>query len=382
MTYEFLIQYWWFIVSLLGALLVMMMFVQGGQMLLRSLGKTEQEQTLIVNALGHKWEITFTTLVTFGGALFAAFPLFYSTCFGGAYALWLLILFSFILQAVSYHFRSKAGNLFGAKTYEAFLQANGVMGTVLLGVVVGTFFTGAAFSVEKGNIARLGGALSISGWHSPWHGLEAIINPLNLSLGFTILWLARVLALQYFIRYVDNENITGRARKLLPSSALGFALFFALTAVLILSRDGAAVYAPNNLVYMQSIKYLRNFLAMPALLAMLLCGIGLLVFSVVRTLQKKDFQSGFWWAGAGAVLVVLSLLLNVGYNDTAFYYSTYRLQQSLTIYNSASSKFTLQVMSVVSLIIPFVLAYIAYVWRAMGRKKISVEELEKEEHAY
>jgi cytochrome d ubiquinol oxidase subunit II len=364
-----------------------MMFVQGGQTLIYAVGKTEPEQTLVVNTLGRKWELTFTTLATFGGAIFAAFPLFYSTSFGGAYAAWMLLLLCFILQAISYQFRTKVGNILGKRTYEVFLLINGLLGTVLLGVVVGTFFTGAPFSVEKGNLMQLGGSghLVISSWRSPWLGLEALANPINVALGLAVFFLARTLGLIYFAGYIDNENIITRCRKLLLRNAMLFVLLFVFALVAVLLKDGAAVDATTGKAYMEPYKYLHNLLAMPHVLVLLLLGVVLLLLAIAKVYLYKNAQgrkSHFWLAAFGTACVVLSLLLCAGYNHTAFYPSTYNLQDSLTIYNSSSSPFTLKVMAVASIIIPFVVGYIAYVWHAMSRKKISLEEVEQDEHSY
>jgi cytochrome d ubiquinol oxidase subunit II len=388
-TYIFLQQYWWFLVSLLGALLVFLMFVQGGQTLIYSLGKTEDERTLIINCLGHKWEFTFTTLVTFGGAFFASFPLFYSTSFGGAYWVWIAILLFFVIQAVSYEFRSKADNLLGKKTYEWFLILNGLFGTVLVGTAVGTFFTGSQFSVDTARIAAIGENMAISRWEGPAYGLEAVLDPINVALGLAVFFLARILGLLYMINSIDNDNIIARAKKQLWYNTAPFLVFFLFFVVCILMKDGfgfaiedignnkAAI--SKNLPY----KYLNNFIQMPVVGALFLIGVVGVLWGIVWTLFSKTiYTKGIWFAGAGTVLTVLALLLNVGWNGTAYYPSTHSLQSSLTIFNSSSSKFTLTVMSIVSLFIPFVLAYIVYMWRLINKKKLDLNDIQAESHIY
>ncbi len=381
-------QYWWIIVSLLGAILVFLMFVQGGQTLLYKLGKSEVERTVIVNALGRKWELTFTTLVTFGGAFFASFPLFYSTSFGGAYWVWLAILFAFILQAVSYEYRTKANNLLGAKTYEGFMFFNGAAGTILVGAAVATFFTGSAFSVDKMNLVRLTGNEMpiISVWKSPFHGLEAVwtLEHLaflqNLSLGLAVFFLARVAGSLFLINYVDNENIVSRARKCVLRNAVPFLVFFLFFVIRLMFLDGFAV-KEDGTVFMEPYKYLHNLLAMPVVLVMFLVGVVLVLLGIYKG-AFTDSTKAFWFLSPGTILAVLTLFFLAGFNNTAYYPSTFDLQSSLTIQNSSSSHYTLTAMSYVSLLVPFVVAYIAYVWRSMTRTKITVEEVENSEHVY
>ncbi len=379
-------QYWWIIVSLLGALLVFLMFVQGGQTLIYTIGKSEDERTLLVNLLGRKWELTFTTLVTFGGAFFASFPLFYSTSFGGAYWVWMVILLAFVIQAVSYEYRKKPGNFLGQRTFEIFLFINGFVGTVLIGTAVATFFTGSAFSVNKMNLLDLtsGNMPVISVWKGPAHGLEAALNPMNLLLGLAVFFLSRVLAVLYFINRVNNINIMNRLKKQLLVNAIPFLLFFLAFAGWLLLSDGFAVDPANGMVSMMKHKYLLNLIQMPVVAVMFLLGVVAVVMGIIRPLTcfEKCHTKGIWATGLGTILVVWSLFLLAGFNHTAYYPSTFDLQSSLTIENSSSSHYTLVAMSYVSLMVPFVLAYIFYVWRAMDAKKISTEELSSETHIY
>lgn len=379
-TYIFLQHYWWFIVSLLGALLVFLLFVQGGQTLIYTLGKTDNERTMLVNALGRKWEYTFTTLVTFGGAFFASFPLFYSTSFGGAYWVWMAILFCFIIQAISYEYRSKPNNVLGKRTFETFLFINGLVGTILLGTAVATFFTGSMFSVDKMNLTNLSNPI-ISSWETPWHGLEAALNLHNLSLGLAVFFLARVLALQYFINMIDDISISTRARKQMWFNAIPFVVLFLVFAIWLMLRDGFAVNPDNAMVYMEPYKYFKNLIEMPALLVMLLLGVVLVLFGIYKSMLTGSIK-GVWYTGIGTVATVLALLLVAGYNNTAYYPSTFDLQSSLTIFNSSSSKFTLTVMSYVSIMVPFVVAYIWYAWKSINNKKIDAEEMQNESHKY
>ena len=381
MTYTFLQHYWWFIVSLLGAILVFLLFVQGGNTLLYCLGKTERQRRLIMNATGRKWEFTFTTLVTFGGGFFASFPLFYSTSFGGAYWLWMIILFTFVLQAVSYEFQSKAGNLLGQKTYRAFLILNGVVGPVLLGGAVATFFTGSAFYVDKGNLTEA--MPVISHWANGWHGLDALANIWNVILGLAVFFLARILGALYFINNIDEADLVARSRRALWGNTALFLVFFLAFLVRTLVADGFAVRPDTGEIYMEPYKYLHNFLAMPAVLILFLVGVVGVLWGIIRTLWKPGFDKGIWWAGIGTVLTVLALLLVAGYNHTAYYPSSVDLQSSLTIENSSSSPFTLKVMAYVSILVPFVLAYIIYAWRSINNRKLDAQELgDKGEHAY
>lgn len=390
LDYNGLQHYWWMIVSLLGALLVFMLFVQGGQTLIFSLAKTEKEKTMLLNATGRKWEITFTTLVTFGGAFFASFPLFYSTSFGGAYWVWMAILFAFIIQAVSYEFRSKANNFLGTKTFDVFLFINGVLGSILLGVAVSTFFTGSEFSVEKSNIINqnLQKMPIISSWETPFHGLEAIwtVEKLaflqNISLGLAVFFLARILANLYFQKIIDNVNIQKNSIKSLKINSVLFLVFFLFWLIRLLLIDGFAVNPANQEVSMEAHKYLNNFLEMPFVLVVFLVGVVMVLVGIFINVFRKS-KNGIWFSGIGTVLTVWMLLLNAGFNNTAFYPSTYNLQNSLTIYNSSSSEFTLRTMSYVSLLVPFVLAYIALVWKKLDAKNISEKDLdETEAHIY
>ncbi len=378
MTYEFLQMYWWFIVSLLGAILVFMLFVQGGQTMLL-MAKDEEERTMMANAIGRKWELTFTTLVTFGGAFFASFPLFYSTSFGGAYWLWILILFSFVVQAVSYEFRSRKGNIWGKRTFDTFLLINGFVGTTLLGVAVGIFFFGGAFTVSHANIVDAQQPV-ISTW-APSRGLEAIADWRCLLLGVTVLFLARTLACLYFINSIADEPLVKRMRKLTLFNGIVFVVFFlAFTATLLLA-DGLRVDPAGGFKAVDYI-YLSNYLEMPVLAVVFVVGVLMVLYGVIGGALRKQWRGGIWWAGIGTVAVVLSLLLVAGYNDTAYYRSTLDPSSSLTISNSSSSVYTLTVMSWVSLLVPFVLAYIAYVWRAINRKPIDRNEMAGPDHKY
>lgn len=375
-------HYWWFLISLLGALLVFLLFVQGGQTLLSSLSRTSEERTLLVNSLGRKWEYTFTTLVVFGGAFFASFPLFYSTSFGGAYWLWMAILFSFIIQAVSYEYRSKKGNLLGRSVYDTFLLINGVVGVVLLGVAVGTFFTGADFRVDKAQLYDDLAMPIISTWQNPWHGLEAVANWRNLLLGVTLFFLARVQALLYFINNIDDETIYARARRQLLYNAVPFVVLFLVFVGATLASDGYQLDPASGEISMRSYKYFYNMVEMPWTMVIFLLGVVGVLYAIVRTALGQRWIHGVWYSGAGTVLVVLSLFFIAGYNNTPYYPSTVDSQSSLTIYNSSSSLFTLEVMSLVSLLIPFVLAYIFWAWRAMDRKSITTDEIKGEDHLY
>lgn len=376
----FLQQYWWFVVSLLGAILVFLLFVQGGNSLLFCLGKTEEQRRMLVLSTGRKWEFTFTTLVTFGGAFFASFPLFYSTSFGGAYWLWMIILFSFVLQAVSYEFQLKAGNLLGKNTYRIFLVLNGVLGPVLLGGAVATFFTGSAFYVDKGNMTTAMMPV-ISSWANGWHGLDALANPWNVVMGLAVFFLARVLGALYFVNSIADEELVGRCRRSLWGNAGLFLVFFLTFLMRTLLADGYAVQPETGLVYMEPYKYLTNFFEMPVLLVLFLAGVVCVLWGIGRTLWKKGFDKGIWFVGIGTVLTVLSLLLVAGYNNTAYYPSTVDLQSSLTLQNSSSSEFTLRTMAYVSILVPFVLAYIFYAWRSIDNRKIERRDTADEHRA-
>ena len=380
-AYIFLQHYWWFVVSLLGALLVFLLFVQGGNSLLFCLGKTEEQKKMMINSTGRKWEFTFTTLVTFGGAFFASFPLFYSTSFGGAYWLWMIILFSFVLQAVSYEFQSKAGNLLGKTTYRTFLVINGVVGPVLLGGAVATFFTGSNFYINKGNIADAAMPV-ISQWANGWHGLDALLNPWNVVLGLAVFFLARILGALYFINNINEADLVKRCRRALWGNTALFLVFFLAFVIRTLLADGYAVRPETGEVFMEPYKYLTNFLQMPVVLLVFLVGVVAVLWGIIRTLWKPAFDKGIWFAGAGTVLTVLALLLVAGYNNTAYYPSTHDLQSSLTLANSCSSQFTLKVMAYVSILVPFVLAYIFYAWRSIDNRKIDAKEMEEGGHAY
>ena len=374
MSYEFLQHYWWFLVSLLGALLVFLMFVQGANTLIFTLGKTENERRLVVNSTGRKWEFTFTTLVVFGGGFFASFPLFYSTSFGGAYWLWMIILFSFIIQAVSYEFQNKLGNILGARTFQTFLIINGVLGPVFLGGAVATFFNGSNFIVDKGNITTMAQPV-ISRWANASHGLDALLDLWNVALGVAVFFLARVLGLLYIINNVAHAPVVTRARKQLRLCTVVFLAFFLSFLVHLLLKDGYAYDPQTGIISMQPLKYLHNLTTMWYLTIVLLVGVASLLYGIVRTLRDANFNRGIWFGGVGVVLVVLVLLLCAGWNNTAYYPSNTDLQSSLTIVNSSGSKFTLTAMSVVSLLIPFVLAYIFVAWRAIDRKPLTEEEI-------
>ena len=380
-AYIFLQHYWWFVVSLLGALLVFLLFVQGGNSLLFCLGKTEEQKKMMINSTGRKWEFTFTTLVTFGGAFFASFPLFYSTSFGGAYWLWMIILFSFVLQAVSYEFQSKAGNLLGKTTYRTFLVINGVVGPVLLGGAVATFFTGSNFYINKGTIADAA-MPGISPWANGWHGLDALLNQWNVVLGLAVFFLARILGALYFINNINEDDLVKRCRRALWGNTALFLVFFLAFVIRTLLADGYAVRPETGEVFMEPYKYLTNFLQMPVVLLVFLVGVVAVLWGIIRTLWKPAFDKGIWFAGAGTVLTVLALLLVAGYNNTAYYPSTHDLQSSLTLANSCSSQFTLKVMAYVSILVPFGLAYIFYAWRSIDNRKIDAKEMEEGGHAY
>lgn len=365
-------QYWWIIVSLLGALFVFLNFVQGGQTLIYTIAKTDIERTLLINTLGRKWEFTFTTLVTFGGAFFASFPLFYSTSFGGAYWVWFAILIFFVIQAVSYEFRTKPANFLGAKTYEWFLILNGLFGTILVGTAVGTFFNGAMFSLNDMNNVI---------WATSSRGLEAVLTFHNVALGLSVFFLARVLGSLYFINSVDNENIAVRSQKQVLINAIPFLVFFLYFLIALLLKKGFAYNPETGEVFMENYKYLNNLIAMPLVAVILLVGVVGVLWGIASTLLKKSTK-GIWFAGGGTVLTVWMLFLMAGFNNTSFYPSIHDLQSSLTIQNASSSHYTLTAMSYVSLFVPFVLGYIWITWRSMNKTKIGEAELEKEDHVY
>lgn len=378
-TLTFLQHYWWFIISLLGALLVFLMFVQGGQALLYDIGRTEEERNMLVNSLGRKWEFTFTTLVTFGGAFFASFPLFYSTSFGGAFYVWMAILFCFVLQAVAYEYRRKPANVFGERTFNAFLLINGVLGPLLIGTAVGTFFTGAEFTVDRLNLANQGGAAVISQWATPWHGLEAVAEWRNVLLGVAVVLLAMTLACQYFLNNIDDETILRRAQSRMRLFGVLFVVCFVAWLLALLLADGRAADTAGT-ISAEPYKYLRNLLEMPYVTVVLLLGVVSVLWSI--RLGWCGSRRAVWFGGAGTVLTVLSLLLLAGWNGTAYYPSLTDMQSSLTITNSSSSLFTLRTMAWVSLFVPFVAAYIWYAWRAMNRRPITREEIRGDDHQY
>lgn len=374
LSYSFFQHYWFFIDALLGALLVFLLFVQGGQTFLFSLGRSPKDRTLMVNALGRKWEFTFTTLVTFGGAFFASFPLFYSSSFGGAYWVWTIILLAFVVQAVSYEFRSKKNNALGKTTFDVFLLINGVLGTVLIGTAVATFYTGSEFSINQMKSVE---------WHGALRGLEAALNFHNLSLGLAVFFLARVNALLYFLNAIADTDFIKKVKKRLLYNVVGFLFFFLTFVIWLLVRDGFAVDAQTQTISKEGFKYLHNLIEMPQVGTLFLIGVLLVLFGIYKAVFTKKEDSAIWFTGIGTVLTVLSLLLIAGFNHTAFYPSSYDLQSSLTIENASSSFFTLKVMSVVSLLIPFVLAYIWWAWRNINNKKLTHQELEEDEvHVY
>ena len=371
-THIFLQNYWWFIVSLLGSLLVFLMFVQGGQTFIFSLARNDMQRTMIVNTLGRKWEFTFTTLVTFGGAFFASFPLFYATSFGGAYWVWMAILFSFILQAIAYEFRSKPSNVYGKETFDFFLLLNGTLGPFLTGVAVATFFTGSQFSLNQMNQVK---------WETQWHGLEALLNIKNLALGFAVLFLVKINGLLYIINTVEEEKVISLALKKLIFNTIPFLFFFLFFIITLLVSDGFAADKVTGIVSIENLKYLHNLLRMPVVLIFFLIGVLMILFGIGISLLKKS-PKGIWFTGPGTVLTVLSLFLTAGYNATSFYPSTFNLQNSLTIRNASSSQFTLKTMMIVSFLIPFVLGYIWYAWKSINNKKITEGEMKTEGHVY
>lgn len=377
MTYEFLQSYWWFLISLLGALLVFLMFVQGANTLIFCLGKTPEERRLIINSTGRKWEFTFTTLVTFGGAFFASFPLFYSTSFGGAYWLWMIILFSFVIQAVSYEFQNKIGNFLGVKTFQVCLIINGIVGPLLLGGAVATFFDGSNFLIDKGNLMD-GLQPVISRWANASHGLDALLDPWNLVLGVAVFLLARILGMLYIKNNIAHEAILERCTQQLPKNAVLFLVFFVAFLIHVLVKVGYTDQGSMG-IYEEDMKYLHNLIEMPVLIPLLLIGVGLVLWGIFWSSRCKAYRKGIWFTGIGTVLTVLVLFLLAGWNHTAYYPSLADADSSLTLANSCSSEFTLRTMTYVSFLIPFVLAYITYAWRSIDKKRITQEEIEKEE---
>ncbi len=372
-------HYWWAVIALLASLLVFLLFVQGGQGMLYELGRTAAERTMIVNSTGRKWELTFTTLVTFGGAFFAAFPLFYSTSFGGAFYVWMLILLVMVIQAVAYEFRRKPDNIFGERFYNILLVINGIGAPLLIGTAVGTMFTGAEFTVNRANLSIIGGESTISQWVSPWYGLEALADMRNVCLGLALVFLSRMLAAQYFMNDIDDRTLFGRSRKAMLINAVPFVIFFVAFLLSILVSDGWAVGADGTIT-VEPYKYLHNMLAMPVVTALLLAGVVSVLASVVLGYFRSS-RKAIWFGGIGTVVTVWMLLLTLGFNGTAYYPSLVDAQSSLTIRNSSSGLFTLKTMTIVSALVPFVLAYIWYVWREVNKHKIS-QQTANDDHAY
>ena len=376
-TYDFLQQYWWFLIALLGGILVFMFFVQGGNALIFLAGKNEKEKELIINSTGRKWELTFTTLVTFGGAFFASFPLFYSTSFGGAYWVWVLILITFVLQAVSYEFQRKAGNILGKTTFRIFLVINGCLAPLLIGTAIGTFFTGSEFTINKTAVASINSPV-ISQWSNEWHGLEAVTEPFNVEFGLMVMFLAICLGAMYLINNIADSTLAYRLRRCLMFCFCCFLTMFLIVITQLMTMDGFAVNADGN-IYRETHKYMHNLLQMPIVLIMFLSGVLLLLTSITISLIKSSFRRGIWFGGLGSILSVMAVFMIAGYNNTSYYPSTADMQSSLTIANSCSSEFTLRVMAIVSLIIPFVVAYIAYFWHKMDKQSLTSEELNRSE---
>ncbi len=380
-TYSFLQHYWWFLISLIGGILSFLLFVQGGQTMLYSIAKNETERATLVNVLGRKWEYTFTTLVTFGGAFFASFPLFYSTSFGGAYWVWMLILLCFVIQAVSYEYQSKPNNWLGKKTFRTFLFINGSLGTFLIGAALATFFTGSNFTVNKSNITDVI-APTISVWGSEWHGLEALAEPRCWMLGLTVFFLARTLACLFFINRLKDDVLVQRSRKTLFFNAIPFVTFFLTFVIWTFTGDGFAVDPQTKEISLESYKYLNNLIEMPIIGILFLAGVLLVLFGIGKSAIDDTYSKGIWFSGIGTVLTVCTLLLITGYNNTAYYPAYPDLNSSLTIENSSSSETTLFVMSIVSLFVPFVLAYIVYAWRSLEKKKFDIKDAPKDGHVY
>lgn len=371
-SHLFLQHYWWIIISLLAGALVFLMFVQGGQSMIFSLPKNDTEKTMLVNAFGRKWEFTFTTLVTFGGAFFASFPLFYSASFGGAYWVWIAILFSFIIQAVAYEYRSKPANIYGKGTFDMFLFLNGSLGPFLIGVAVATFFTGSGFTLNEMNQVR---------WASPWHGLEALVSGRNLALGLAVLFLARVNGLLYIINAIEDVELTERSRRKLLMNSISFLVFFLFFVVTLLVSPGFAVNETTGEVVMENFKYLHNFTGMPVVLIIFLAGVASVLYGIASSLFGKN-RRGIWYTGGGTILAVIALFLTAGFNNTSFYPSSSDLNSSLTVHNASSSLFTLKTMMFVSFIVPGVIGYIWYAWRAVNNTRITKDELKSEGHVY
>lgn len=363
-------QYWWFLVSLIGALFVFITFVQGGQTLLYTIAKDEKQRDVLVASLGRKWELSFTSLVMFGGALFAAFPLFYSVSFGGAYYVWMAILFCFIIQAVSYEYRKKPDNLFGSRMYETFLFINGSIGIILIGIAVGTLFTGGNFIKND---------MNLSAWTLPTYGLEAVLNPFNVALGLTLFFLARVQAELYFINNIAESQIINNTKVQLFKDAIMFVGFFVTVVVMLLFMSGFAYDGAK--IYIVEYKFLANFLVNPILLVLFLLGTLLVLYAIFIALFKQSTK-GIWFSGVGTVLVVLSIFCLLGFNNTTIYPSLSDFASSLTIENSSGSHYTLSAMSYVSLGVPFVLGYIYLVWKSMDKEKITSDEVQSDSHHY
>lgn len=382
--YSFLQHYWWFLISLIGGIFAFLLFVQGGQSMIFSLAKTDHQRFILVNALGRKWEYTYTTLVTFGGALFASFPLFYSTSFSGAYWVWMAILFCFVIQAVAYEYMSKPGNTYGKKTYQSFLLINGLLGTFLIGVAIATFFTGSEFGVNDQMRAQTDNPLAtaVGAWQNSWHGLDALGNFRNWCLGFTVFFLARTLACLFFINRLADEELQKRSHKFLLCNAVPFVLFFLTFVIWTFLSEGFAVKPETGEVFMQPYKYFLNLVEMPIVGIVFLVGVLLVLYGIIASLLSEKFSKGIFFSGVGTVLTVCCLLLITGFNNTAYYPSTYDLQASLTIQNSSSSLFTLTVMTYVSFLVPFVLAYIVYAWGVLERKKFKAQDLPEDGHVY
>jgi cytochrome d ubiquinol oxidase subunit II len=371
-THIFLQNYWWVIVSLLGSLLVFLMFVQGGQTFIFSVPRSDLQKKIMINTLGRKWEFTFTTLVTFGGAFFASFPLFYATSFGGAYWVWMAILFSFIIQAIAYEYRSKPSNVYGKNTFDTFLFINGSLGPFLIGAAVATFFTGSSFSLNDMNQVK---------WETPWKGLEALLNIRNLALGFAVLFLVRINGLLFIIKTVEDEEIDKISRRKLIMNSLWFLLFFLYFVFTLIVAEGYAVDPASGKVFIEKFKYLHNLISMPLVLVLFLAGVMSVLGGLFISIFKGS-SKGIWFTGSGTVLAVFALFMLAGFGNTSFYPSTFNLQDSLTIRNASSSIFTLKTMMYVSFLIPFVLAYITYAWWSITNTKITGEEMKSEHHTY